>query len=145
MGDCPAFLKSVYMERLDSRTRYESDMEEYLSEYGRHFNKRLFEYAVSMMEDRNKKKLNAWSKDQCDNFLRDNGVSVKNAMGYDSAYVLNMARSDYFGSSIVEDARLALYVRDYMDDVDGNPTRAFDEFYINCVAKGVPIFWGDML
>lgn len=120
-------------------------MEEYLSEYGRHFNKRLFEYAVSMMEDRNKKKLNAWSKDQCDNFLRDNGVNVKNTMGYDSAYVLNMARSDYFGSSIVEDARLALYVRDYMDDVDGNPTRAFDEFYINCVAKGVPIFWGDML
>lgn len=125
--------------------RYDSDMEEYLSEYGRHFNKHLFEYATSMMVDRNKKKLPVWDKEQCNNFLRDNGVTIKNAYGHDVAYVLNMARNDYFGSSIVEDARLALYVRDYIDDVDGNPSRAFDEFYINCVGKGIPIFWDEML
>lgn len=120
-------------------------MEAYIEEYGRHFNKHLFEYAVSMMVDRNNKKLPVWNKEQTSNFLRDNGVTLKNAWGYDAEYVLNMARNDYFGSSIVEDARLALYVRDYIDDVDGNPTRAFDEFYINCVAKGIPIFWADML
>lgn len=133
------------MERLDSRTRYNSDMEEYLERYGRHFNKKLFDFAVSMMVDRNNKKPSVWDKEASEKLIQDNGVSIKNTVGHDAAYVLNMARSDYYGSSIVEDSRLALYVKDYIDDIDGNPTRAFDEFYINCVAKGVPIFWEEML
>ena len=133
------------MERLDSRERYGTYQEEYLETYGRHFNKSLFDYAVSMMEDRNRKKLVPWDKKACDDFLKNNGVVLNNASGHDAAYVLNMARSDYFGSSINDDQRLAFYVRDYIDDVDGNPTRAFDEFYVNCVAKGVPIFWDEML
>jgi len=133
------------MERLDSRTRYASDMEEYLEQNGRHFNKHLFEYATSMMEDRNKHKLGVWSKEQVENLFRNHGITIKNAKGHDAAYVANMARADYWGSSIVDEMRLALYVKDYIDDVDGNPTRAFDEFYINCVAKGVPIFWDEMI
>ena len=120
-------------------------MEEYLERYGRHFNKKLFDFAVSMMVDRNNKKPSVWDKEASEKLIQDNGVSIKNAVGHDVAYVLNMARSDYYGSSIVEDSRLALYVKDYIDDIDGNPTRAFDEFYINCVAKGVPIFWEEML
>lgn len=133
------------MERLDSRTRYASDMEEYLEQNGRHFNKYLFEYATSMMEDRNKHKLAVWSKEQVENLFRSQGITIKNAKGHDAAYVTNMARADYWGSSIIDEARLALFVKDYIDDVDGNPTRAFDEFYINCVAKGVPIFWDEMI
>lgn len=133
------------MERLDSRTRFSSDMEEYLERYGRHFNKGLFDFATSMMIDRNSRKQQIWDKTQTDEFLKRHGVSVKNAIGHDAAYVLNMARFDYYGSSIVEDGKLAMFVRDYCDDIDGNPTRAFDEFYINCVAKGIPIFWEEML
>ena len=120
-------------------------MEEYLERYGRHFNKNLFEFATSMMVDRNSRKQPIWDKAKADDFLKTYGVVIKNAAGHDSAYVLNMARFDYYGSSIVEDSKLSFYVRDYMDDIDGNPTRAFDEFYINCVAKGVPIFWEEML
>ncbi len=120
-------------------------MEEYLEQYGHHFNKHLFEFAVSLMKDRNNRKIPVWDKQMCEQFLKDNGVTVNRSVGYDCAYVLNMARNDYFGSSIVEDARLALYVKDYSDDVDGNPTRAFDEFIVNCMAKGVPVFWSDML
>lgn len=86
-----------------------------------------------------------WDKKACDEFLKNNGVTVKNAMGHDAAYVLNMARADYYGSSITDDGHLALFVKDYCDDVDGNPTRAFDEFYINSVAKGVPVFWDECL
>ena len=37
------------------------------------------------------------------------------------------------------------YVKDYIDDPDGNPTRAFDEFYVNCIAKGIDIPWGDVI
>ncbi len=56
-----------------------------------------------------------------------------------------MAMSDFFGSSIKDEAHLALFVKDYTDDPDGNPTRAFDEFYINSIAKGVDIPWEDLI
>jgi hypothetical protein len=120
-------------------------MEEYLAEFGRHFNKKLFEFAVGLMEDRSGNKLQAWNKEQADDFLKSYGVTVYNGHGHDSAYVVNMARADYWASSITDEQHLALYVHDYLDDEDGNPTRAFDEFYINCVAKGIPIFWEEML
>ena len=120
-------------------------MEEYLEEYGFHFNKRLFEFAVGMMKDRNGQKLAPWDKDKCTEFLKNHGVTPRNNLGHDSAYVLNMARSDYYGSSIVDETHLAVYVRDYLDDIDGAPTRAFDEFYMKCIALGVPIFWDEMM
>ena len=41
--------------------------------------------------------------------------------------------------------RLAMFVKDYVDDRDGSPTRAFDEFYIKTVALGIPVFWDEML
>ena len=64
---------------------------------------------------------------------------------YDGIYVWCMGTSDYLGSSIVDEQRLAMFVKDYIDDIDGNKTRAFDEFYINCIAKGVDIPWEDMI
>ena len=133
------------MERRDSRTKYLTSMEEYLEDYGYHFNKRLFEFAVEMMEDRNGQPLKPWDKQKTTEFLKALGVTLKNDKGHDAAYVLNMARADYFGSSIADEQHLALFVRDYLDDKDGSPTRAFDEFYIKSVALGIPIFWDEML
>lgn len=120
-------------------------MEEYLEDYGYHFNKRLFEFAVDMMEDRNGQQLKPWDKQKTSEFLKAHGVSLKNDMGHDAAYVLNMARADYFGSSIVDEQHLAMFVKDYLDDEDGSITRAFDEFCIKCVALGIPIFWDELL
>ena len=120
-------------------------MEEYLGEYGYHFNKKLFEFAVSMMRDRSGRTLQPWDKEKTEEFLRTYSINLKNNHGHDAAYVLNMARADYFGSSLPDDARLALFVKDYLDDFDGSDTRAFDEFYIKTVALGVPIFFDEML
>ena len=120
-------------------------MEEYLEEYGYNFNKKLCEFAVSLMEDRGGNKLQPWSKEKVDSFLKANGVTIRNDVGHNATYVLNMARSDYWGSSISDDQHLALYVKDYLDDPDGAKTRAFDEFYIDCMAKGIPIFWDELM
>ena len=120
-------------------------MEEYLAEYGYHFNKRLFDFAMSFMEDRNGKPISVWDKAKTDEFLKMNNIKLKNALGYDAAYVTNMARSDYWGSALFDESHLALFVRDYVDDPDGSPTRAFDEFYIKTVALGIPIFWDEMI
>lgn len=120
-------------------------MEEYLEMYGYHFNKKLHNFAVSKMTMRNGSKLNAWSKEETDAFLNRNGIQIKNNKGHDASYVANMARADYMGSSIVDDIHLAKYIADFLDDVDGQSTKAFDHFFIDCVAKGEPIFWEEML
>ena len=120
-------------------------MEEYLSEYGFHFNERLYRFAVSMMETRSGEKVPVFDKAQVDSFLRANNVTLDNNIGHDAAYVLAMAKSDYYGSSITDERHLAMFVKDYLDDVDGSETRAFDEFYIKTVALGIPIFWDEML
>ena len=120
-------------------------MEEYLSECGYHFNERLYLFAVSQMRDKNGKVMQPWDKEKVSTFLQNNGVNLSNNYGHDAAYVLMMAMSDYYGSSIADERHLALFVKDYQDDPDGAKSRAFDEFYIKTVAKGIPIFWDEML
>lgn len=120
-------------------------MEEFLEDYGFHFNTKLFEFAVGMMEDRSGKRLSPWDKKQTEEVLKTYGIELKNNHGHDAAYVINMAMADYFGSSITDERHLAMFVKDYLDDPDGSPTRAFDEYYIKTVALGIPIFWDEML
>lgn len=113
--------------------------------YGYHFNKKLCEHAVSGMEKRTGEKLEPWDKQRVENLLTTNGVKLERNVGYDAVYVANMARADYYGSSIVDEMHLAKYLKDYLDDIDGSPTRAFDEYFIKTVAMGEPIFWEDMM
>lgn len=120
-------------------------MEEYLEDYGYHFNERLYKFAVSMMEDRNGNPIQPLDKEKVNSFLSSHGVSLKNNTGHDAAYVLAMAKADYLGSSIADERHLAMFVKDYLDDRDGAKSRAFDEFYIKTVALGIPIFWDEML
>lgn len=119
--------------------------EEYTDQYGCHFNKKLYEWAVSMMRDRNGSSIQPMQKEQVTEFLRANGITLKNDRGYDAAYVHAMAKADYWGSSIVDDAHLALFVRDYIDDADGTKTKAFDHFVVDCRAKEEPIFFDEMM
>lgn len=113
--------------------------------YGRHFSKRLFEYAVSKMIDRNGNRVSPVTKEQFDEKMKANGIQLKNNIGYDAAYVWQMATADYFGSSVVDEAHLAKFVRDFVDDIDGYDTKAFDHYYADCIATGCPIFWSEVL
>ena len=119
--------------------------EEYTDQYGCHFNKKLYEFAVSMMKDRNGSSIQPMQKEQVTEFLRINGITLKNDRGYDAAYVHAMAKADYYGYSISDDAHLAMFVRDYLDDLDGSKTKAFDHFVVDCRAKEEPIFWDEMM
>lgn len=119
--------------------------EEYTDQYGCNFNKKLYEWAVSMMEDRNGNPVVRMTKEQVSAFLKTNGVTVDRDKGYNAAYVYAMAMADYWGSSISDDAHLAMFVKDYIDDPDGSETKAFDHFVVDCRAKGEPIFWDSMM
>jgi len=134
------------MDRLDYYDITPKGMDAYLASHGRHFSKPMLEWAVSMMRDRNGKRQSVPEKKQLDETFKTYGVEISRNKGYyDALYVWCMAKSDYLGSSIQDDAHLALYVKDYIDDRDGDETRAFDEFYINCIAKGIDIPWADVI
>lgn len=56
-----------------------------------------------------------------------------------------MAKADFLGSSLPNEQYLAKFVKDYLDDIDGAPTRAMDEYYAKTIAEGIPIIWEDMV
>ena len=134
------------MNRLDYYEILPAGLEAYLSSHGRHFSKPMLEWAVSMMRNRKNERQEVPKKEWLDNVLNSFNVKLERNEGYyDVIYVWCMAKSDYLGSSIKDDQHLALYVKDYIDDIDGNPTRAFDEFMANCIAKGIDVPWEDMI
>ena len=134
------------MTRLDYYDILPKGMDAYLASHGFHFSKPMLEWAVGMMRDREGKKVDLIEKKKLDEMLDAYGVKLKRTEGYyDPIYVYCMAKSDYFGSSISDEIRLAKFVKDYIDDPDGNPTRPFDEFFANCMAKGIDFPWEDLI
>ena len=135
--------------RLDAREVFPSGMEEYLSQYGWHFNKKMCEWAVSRMYKRNsldkKVPIQSWNKDSVDKLLNKYGVTIENKIGYDYGFAANMCIADYYGSSIIDEQHVALFIKDYVDDPDGYEELPFTRFYADCIGSGVPINWEDML
>lgn len=122
-----------------------TSFDEYVDMYGPHFNKKLYEWAVSMMTDRNGNKVPLMTKEQVAEFLRVQGVPLTEDKGHDAAYVRAMLFADFWGSSYTTDKQLALGVKDFLKDPDGTDSKAFDHFVVDCRTKGEPIFWDEML
>ena len=135
--------------RLDAREVFPSGMEEYLSQYGWHFSKKMCEWAVSRMYKRNsldkKITIQSWNKDSVDKLLNKYGVTIENKIGYDYVFAANMCIADYYGSSIIDEQHVALFIKDYVDDPDGYEELPFTRFYADCIGSVVPINWEDML
>lgn len=134
------------MDRMDYYDILPFGMSAYLSSHGHHFSKPMLEWAVSMMESESGAEIKPLEKKDFDQKMQAYGLSLNRKEGfYDGPYVWAMATSDYYGRSIQDERHLAMFVKDYIDDIDGNETRAFDEFYVNCISKGVDIPWEDMI
>jgi hypothetical protein len=56
-----------------------------------------------------------------------------------------MGNNDFFGSSIIDEKHLALYVKDVIDDKDGYDGIVFNRWYADMVFQGIPIEWEDMV
>lgn len=104
-------------EPLDIRDRRPEEMEAYLSNFGWHFNKKMCEFAVSLMKKLNpstgkKERIEPISKEKVDELLTRYGIKLENNALYDYVYVANMGKADYLKSSIPDEAHLALYIKD---------------------------------
>lgn len=125
-------------------------MEDYLSMYGWHFSKKLCDWAVSRMKKRVQGKqqpepLQPHTKDQVEDLLKRHNIDSSGFIGYDHVYVCNMAKADFVGSSIPDEQHLALFVKDYMCDVDGYDEVAMTRFYADCIGRGEQIPWEDVI
>lgn len=130
--------------RLDYRDKFPSGMEEYLSYYGWHFNKRMCDWAVSKMKNASGP-IQPYTKEVVDAMLKKHGIVLNTESDYDAVYVANMAKADYFGSSIVDEQHLAKFIKDFINDTDGYDEVAFTRFYADCIAKGCIIPWEDVI
>ena len=135
--------------RLDARDKFPSGMEEYLGKYGWHFSKNMCDWATSNMYKidaaGNRAPIKVLQKRDVDAILETYGVKLNNKFGYDYVFAANMCKADYLGSSIPDENRLALFVKDYVDDPDGYPELPFTRFYADCIGTGTPINWEDVL
>lgn len=130
---------------LDIYDEMPSGMKAYLANYGFHFNKKACMKAIECMEKKGGERLNPMNKEIVQDILSRNKVTLHNDTLYDSVYVANMAMADYMGRSIEDERHLALFVKDYIDDPDGSDEKAFRHYLQDCIAKGEPIEWDDIL
>lgn len=123
-------------------------MVNYLRYNGPHFTQALCEFAIGKMRVRDgdrSMKIVPWGKEQVNAMLQNAGIELENDQLWDSVYVANMCKSDYFGSSIEDEPHVALYIRDYLDDEDGYDGIAFNRFLADCARKGIAIPWDRVL
>lgn len=137
-------------DSLDMYDELPEDMIAYLRHNGRHFNKKLCEFAVGQMKS-NKfptgevVKLKAMSKDTLDALLKTYNIELKENQLYDYVFVANMCKADFLGSSVPDEQHLCKYVRDVIDDVDGYDGIVFNRWYADMCRQGIPVSWSDML
>lgn len=137
-------------DSLDMYDELPEDMIAYLRHNGRHFNKKLCEFAVRQMKSTNFPtgevvKLKAMSKDTLDALLKTYNIELKENQLYDYVFVANMCKADFLGSSVPDEQHLCKYVRDVIDDVDGYDGIVFNRWYADMCRQGIPISWSDML
>lgn len=132
------------MERFDIYEAKPAGMETYLRNYGWHFSKKMYEFAVSNMKDKNKKSVQPVDRENLKAQMSNAGFKDEFA-GYDACYVYSMAKSDFYGSTLMSEPQIYSFVNDYLKDVDGYDGIAFTRFYADCIASGKVILWEEML
>ena len=120
----------------------------YLRYNGPHFNKKLCDFAVSLMEKKIGNimtPITPMTKEEVDKLLKDNNIILKGGQLYDAVFVANMCKADFLGSSIVDNVHLAKYIKDVLDDDDAYDGIVFNRWYADMSRKGIVVDWDEMI
>ena len=121
-------------DSLDIYDEMPEDMKHYLRYNGRHFNRKLCDFAISKMESTNPSTgevvhVVRLDKEAVDALLKTYRVEIKNNQLYDYVYVAN----------------ICLYIKDVIDDIDGYDGLVFNRWYADMCRTGIAIDWEEML
>lgn len=108
----------------------------YLRYYGPHFNKKLCDFACSNLQKKD------YTKEKLDQLLQQSNISIKNARMYDCVYIANWCKSTFYGSSIPDEKKLILFVKDIFDN---ESDLVFNRWYADMAKRGIPIDWEEMI
>lgn len=73
------------------------------------------------------------------------GIKLEHDQLYDSVYVANMCKADFFGHSIEDEIHLIRYVKDVIDDDDAYDGIVFNRWYADMCYQGIAVDWSEML
>lgn len=137
-------------ESLDTYDVLPQEMIDYLANYGRHFNRKLLKFAVSLMKRRHSStgeltKLKPIPVEDIDKLLETYNIKLEHNQLYDYVYVANMCKADFLGSSIPDEEHLAKYIKDVIDDPDANEGIVFNRWLSDTRRNGIAIDWEKML
>jgi hypothetical protein len=119
--------------------------EMYLAEMGWHFNEKACEYAVQYLKDRNNKPIKPYSKEDVDELLKRQNITLEKNKGWDYVYVANMAKSDMDGSPLADDKSIANYIKIVIDDADAADGEVMACWYVKMLRRHIPIDWAMFL
>ncbi|MBO5854938.1 MAG: hypothetical protein J6Q61_09410 [Bacteroidales bacterium] len=135
-------------ENLDIYLDTPFEMKLYLRQNGYHFNKKMYDFAISKMyrttKEGKKEKIEFPPKEKVQEILKRYGIQIENDELYDSTYVYAMMMSDFWGKSIKTEQDGAQWVKDVLDDADKPIGYVFNRFYADCNFSGIPIDWEEM-
>ncbi len=118
----------------------------YLSKNGKHFNKKLCEFAVNLMKDRDGAKQTPYTREDVDAMLTTIGYKPEKIPApYDAVYIANMVKNDFFGDSIEDKEHVAKYVADVIFDADGYEGMILNRWLADMAGMGVWIDWERMI
>lgn len=126
------------------------EMRAYLRNNGRHFNKKACEWAVNNMRKYNDttrrlERIEPLDKNAVDELLKDNGITIDDARGYDYVYVANMCKADFYGTAIEDERHMALYIKCVIDDADAVGGMIFNRWLADLDTKGIAIDWEELI
>lgn len=122
-----------------------SAKEMYIAEMGWHFNERACQYAVQYLKDRNNKPIKSYSKEEVDELLKKQNVTLEKNKGWDYVYVANMAKSDMDGSPLADDKSIANYIKIVIDDADAADGEIMACWYVKMIFRHIPVDWAMFL
>lgn len=119
--------------------------EMYLAEMGWHFNEKACKYAVQYLKDRSGKPIKPYSKEEVDDLLKRQNVTLDNNKGLDYVYVASMAKSDMDGSPLADDRSIANYIKIVIDDADAADGEVMACWYVKMIFRHIPVDWAMFL
>ena len=138
----------MYQRRTGSYDEIPEGMMMYINNYGCHFNKKLSDEAISRMytmANGKKQPVTAYTKEQLDNLLKTNGITLDRNELMDCVYVAAMCKADYFGKSVPDEKHLLMFVKDMIDDPDAESGFIFNRWYADQMFMNHPIDWEDYI
>lgn len=138
----------MYHRKMGSYDEIPEGMMRYLNNYGCHFNKKLYQEAVSRMysEVKGRKEfIPPYTKEEIESLLNNYGIELERGKMYDAAYVASMCKADFYGKSVPDENHMAQFIKDMIDDPDAKDGYIFNRWYADTVFMNDPVDWDDMV